>query len=230
MNTRSAILTILVLLWVSRGTATAQDIDTPERKNAITLSIFPLAVHGFSLSYARKLKNGFELTFNPRFQPTTTEAATEPGTDQGSNPFGLFRFVKPDPQSWYNHYMLRVGLRIPLTRTFGYEPQLQLGYGDFYDKVLQVEDAHGDAFDEYQRMDRVYYSAGIINSVNWVHDWRALRLKVFLGLGTHVRRYEETQYQRYLWNREMEYDGPQKSTYYKAKFSVHGGIEIGVRF
>lgn len=225
---KSGILAALVLLWACVGTATAQDV--PERKNAISFSFFSLAAGGLSLSYARKLRNGSELTFNPRFQPPTAKAATEPATDQGSNVWGPFRILRPDPQSWYNHYMLRVGLRIPLTRTFGYEPQLQLGYGDFYNKVLLTDDSNGDAFDEYQRLDRVYYSAGIVNTVNWIYDYNRIRIKLFAGLGTHARRYEETRYERYIWHRTLDYDGPEKSLYYKLRFTFHGGIELGFRF
>jgi hypothetical protein len=233
LNGKSTILTALLLSWLCAGTTAAQEFegiykDIPERKNAISFTILPLIDRTFSFSYARKLKTGIEVTFNPRVKFASRNVATEPGTDQGSNK--VFLFVTPDPQWFYNHFMFRSGLRIPLTENFGYEPQLQLAYGSFFNKVLKTEDAHGDAYDEYVRLDRQYFSAGIINAVSWVRDFDHVRIKWFVGLGVHARRYWETQHAHYLWHRPTDFSGPETHTYYRGRFTVHGGLEIGMTY
>ena len=217
-------------------TATAQVSSAPatipqderERKNAISLSVLALGNHTYSFTYARKLKNGNEITLNPLMKIASGNAATEPAVDKGSN-HRLFDVLVKDPQWFYTHYMFRVGLRMPIGPILGYEPQLQLGYGEFLNKVIETEDAHGDAFDEYLRLDRKYFSAGIINMINWVRDYRWLRVKGFVGLGIHLRRYEEMQWARYVWYRPIPFE-PQSESYYRPRFSFHVGMEMGIRY
>lgn len=231
MKRKSTVLTALLLSWLLTGTAIAQDISEQhnlEPRNAISLTVLPLAGRTLSISYARKLKHGREIIFNPRVQVASPDVTSEPAIDKGSNK--RFIFLVQDPQWFYNHYTLRVGLRMLLgAGGAGYEPQLQVGYGAFHNKVIKTEDSNGDAYDLYTRLDRKYYSAGIINALSWVLDRERVRVKFFVGMGAHLRQYQDTQWARYVWHREISHD-PEPHTYYKPKFTFHGGIEIGLRY
>jgi hypothetical protein len=226
VHSSRAILTALLLSWIT-ATGSAQDEDSV-RKNAISVSILPLFDRTISISYARRLDNNLELTINPRFQRALSNVATEPATDQGTNRRILVNI--PDPLWFYNHYQLRLGLRIPISNKFGYEPQLQLGYGSFFNKVIRTDDSEGDAFDEYLRLDRTYYSAGILNTVNWVTDFNRVRIKWFAGVGAHLRLYREMQYNHYIWHRNDNNFQAHEESYSRAHFTLHAGLEVGYRF
>lgn len=125
--------------------------------------------------------------------------------------------------------MLRFGFRLPLDRHSGWEPQLQLGYGQFLNKVIKTEDSSGDAYDEYARLDRKYTSVGLINMFNWIHELEAVRLKYFIGFGYHLRRIDETVWNRYVWSHKVS-DEVESSNYFRNRLSFHAGLEIGLRY
>ncbi|HZY78836.1 MAG TPA: hypothetical protein VFE50_04890 [Cyclobacteriaceae bacterium] len=192
------------------------------------MSLLPLGVRTFSFTYARKLANGNELTINPRYQYASKNVATEPARDQGMNK--RFLWLVPDPQWYYDHYQLRIGIRKPLGGTFGYEPQLQLAYGKFFNKIIKTEDASGEAYDEYLRLDRRYYSVGVINTVNWVLNYDWVRLKFFTGLGLHFKTFNDFQYNRYVWSREIKNFEAHWDSYSRWRLSLHAGIEVGLNY
>jgi hypothetical protein len=220
------------LSWLAGATTTAQDIDeASQKKNAFSLSVLAPLNRTFSFSYARRLKHGREITITPLYQHHGSDIATEPAVDKGSNNRFL-GFLNPDPNWYYSNFMLRTGLRIPIGGgVFAYEPQVQLGYGQFLNKVIKTADPEGDAYDEYLRLDRKYFSLGIVSMVNWVKDYKYLRLKWFVGFGIHARRYDDTIWNHYTWYRDTsQYYDLSSEPYYKRSLTFHLGMEVGLRY
>ena len=233
MSSARTIIFLLLVLWLSVETSTAQDDikgiykENVERRNAFSVGVFlPQAI---AISYARKLANGKEITITPMFRPAAANIADEPADDRMRTNHRLFSLVD-DPQWYYNHYILRTGYRIPLGDKFGYEPTLQLAYGAFFNKVIETEDSHGDAYDLYLRLDRRYFSAGIVNMVNWVKDYDRVRTKFFVGVGTHWKQIHDMQWERYMWYRPLSNFQAHEETRDKFVFSFHIGVEIGFRY
>jgi len=224
---KSTILTTLLLSWIV-ATAVAQQDDFPERKNSISWTVLPALDRTVSFTYARKLNSSHELTINPRVRIA--------GNGDWGNIFILAPI--PDPPWYYDSYSLRTGLRILLKRAvgyepqlqFSYEPQLQLGYGTFFNKVLVTSDVEGDSYDESLRLDRKYYSAGIINSFSWIRDYNRVRTKWFIGIGFHLRNFQEMQLVRYVGSRTDTSFDPHEENYFKLRTTIHGGAEIGFRY
>jgi len=119
---------------------------------------------------------------------------------------------------------------IPLGNHFFYEPQLQLGFASFDNKILKVVDEADEANDQSVRLTREYYAVGLINSICVVNDYKAVRLKYFLGFKLQERNYHDTRFEDIYYLHRIPYNPPEKSTYGKLVPGVHAGVELGLRF
>lgn len=138
--------------------------------------------------------------------------------------------INEDPQSYYDEYKLRTGIVVYLKGGFAYEPHLQFEHASFYNKVLITEDHTGESQDQSVRMDRKYFSSGLINMISWTRDRNRLRIKFYLGIGVHVRRYQQKNYELLLYRRSVVYPESIISEYSKSIVRPHTGIEFGFRF
>lgn len=206
-----------VISWVITGLAIAQDL--PERKNSISLSILPLLDRTVALTYARKLKNGNEFIVTPRIRLAREKV--------DGNSFGPINFN--DPQWFYDHYQLRTGLMLR-DRAISFEPQLQLGYSAFSNRLLITTNYKDDAYEKSVLLNRNYFSAGIINFASFPQDFDRLRVKWFLGVGLHARWYHQTLIAEYTGRNETVFPTPLESDYAKLAYTFHIGFDLGLRY
>lgn len=219
MSRRSTILTALLLSVIGVTTATSQDL--PDRKNALTISVFPVLGRTLSLGYARKLKSSNELTFNARVRIAK---------DNPQPPSEFLSELFKNPPWYYDRYHLRTGLLLRLGDAFCYEPLADFGFGSFSRKKIVTHDGEGDSADTSILMDRRYVSAGMINQASWILDFDALRLKIFVGIGLHLKRYWETHYVLYSYRSANELKDPVHLAFYQGNVTVHGGLEFGLKW
>lgn len=190
-----------------------------EKNHVISIAPLSLFDNTVSIKYSSKINQKLDFILNPSLRIQTA-------TDL-SNSFLLFKF--DDPFWYYNKYSLRVGV-MQHNRAFFIEPLIQYEYAYFKNQKLQTEDETGDAYDVCEKLDRSFHSIGLVNLFGIMHDSGSFRFKYFLGLGYHFRIYNETIYDRFFYRRTTTYDPPEINSYNSNLLTLHGGIEIGVRF
>lgn len=220
-NSNSALPVLLLLVCV--GNAAGQSIDSL-RRHSITISAFALTDRTLGINYAYRFKNGRELTISSRAR------FAEPNPRSNETSLIIGSIMNSDPRWYYNQVLLRGGIMFPMGHGFFFEPQIQLGYAFFNGKVLKVDDSTGEAYDKSIRLDRNYFTGGVINNVCWVMDRKRLRVKMFVGLGGHGRKYYEAVHENIYYHRTDVLSPPEKSTYWQYATSFHLGLDLGFRF
>lgn len=192
--------------------------DPPERKNTIGVSLLPLVSRGASLRYSHKFSDKLGFSINPRVRIAKPE-----------DPGNIFVFAFKDPEWYYDKFQLRIGMIYRIKDRLHYEPQLQLGYGRFYNRRIENGGIEKEN-EEFIRVDRRYSSAGILNTISSINEYNRFGVRWFCGIGLHARMVREKLHER-LENEQLEtFPDPLKSSYWRFVPTIHAGVELGFRW
>jgi hypothetical protein len=108
------------------------------------------------------------------------------------------------------------------------EPMIYYKFATFDNRTLTISESMGGAS---QTLDRNYNAVGLVLRSGLRIDKNHFRFNFFYGLGYYLRYYKEEIDAITQWGsgtRPLDY--PIKSDYWKNRFSLHLGIELGFRF
>jgi len=182
------------------------------------ISIAPLVIldRTIPFSYSRYMNDNWNFTFYARYRigkddGTTIEQGMIPG-DKLNQPY------------IYSRVYIRSGFQYH-KKLFLAEPLLQFDYGWLRDQSVEIYES--DESGIYELQDRDYYSAGVIILTGTYHNFKTLRIRNYVGIGSHLKYFQV--HAKEGWNADPE-GYPYYEEYYKFMLSFHLGIEIGINF
>ena len=212
------IVLILFSFFVFSYSLYCQETDNI-KKNSLTYAPFQLD-GTISFSYYRIINENLEFVFNPRIKQNQDAPS-------GHDTWEIFM---REP-FWYKRFSLRSGVLFHYENAF-FEPMFQYDRGSFNNESRQLENNEGDLYDVFQSEDQIYNSYGLIGLVGYIRDFKYIRIKIYMGIGSQQRYYHRTLHEK------TGYQGiikepiiyPVVSNYNRNIITIHGGFEIGIRF